>query len=121
MDKQKIEDRVVSECWKLLTDETISKTAKAVVAACERDYDSSTLKLLRRDLKTAENAIENLWKALEQGQEVEGLRERIERRTTEKKDLEAQIAVEKTARPFSRRSRSPFSCNDSKTTVSATR
>ena len=100
VDKQTIEDKVVAECWNLLTDETIAKTAQAVFNACQRDYDSSTLKSLRRDLKAAEAAIENLWKALEQGQELDGLRERIEKRTADKKEIEAQIAVEENRETF---------------------
>ena len=60
---------------------------------CEVDYDSSALKLLNRDLKAADTAIENLWKALEQGQEIEGIQERIAKRNAEKKGLEAQIAI----------------------------
>ena len=100
VDKEYIEERVIAECLRLLTDESIAKIAKAVVAACERDYDSSTLKLLRRDLRAAENAIENLWRALEQGQEIEGIRERIELRTADRKDIEARIAVEENRETF---------------------
>jgi DNA invertase Pin-like site-specific DNA recombinase len=100
VDKQKIEDRVILECRRLLTDSNIEDIALSVVAACEKDYDSSILKLLRKDLKSIETAIENLWKALEQGQEIEGIRERIEKRTVEKKDIEAQIAIEQNREVF---------------------
>jgi len=94
VDKRKIEDRIVLECRKLLNDSNIENIAQSVVAACEKDYDSSILKLLRKDLKSAETAIENLWKALEQGQEIEGIKDRIDNRMIEKKELEAQIAIE---------------------------
>ena len=46
-------------------------------------------------MKAAGTAIENLWKALEQGQEIEGIQERIGKRNAEKKEIEAQIAIEK--------------------------
>jgi len=98
--KQYIEDRVIEECRKLLTDSNINSIAQSVVAACEKDYDSSILKLLRKDLKSIDTAIENLWKALEQGQEIDGIRERIDKRTAEKKDKETQIAVEENREVF---------------------
>ena len=94
-DKYKLEDRIVLECRGLLTDKEIERIATEVAKACEQDYDSSVLKLLNRDLKSADTAIENLWKALEQGQEIEGIQERLARRNAEKKELEAQIAIEK--------------------------
>jgi DNA invertase Pin-like site-specific DNA recombinase len=100
VDKQRIEDRIITECRKLLTERNIENIAQSVVAACEKDYDSSTLKLLRKELKSAETAIENLWRALEQGEEIEGIRERIEKRVNEKKDLEAQIAIEQNRSVF---------------------
>ena len=94
IEKHWIENKIVDKCWKLLNDEAIAKIAKDVTAACAHDYNSSTLSLLRRELKAIESAIENLWKAMEQGEAIEGLRERIERRTTEKKEVEAHIAIE---------------------------
>jgi len=99
-DKQKLEDRIVQECRNLLTDKEIDRISTEVAAACEVDYDSSALKLLNRDLKAADTAIENLWKALEQGQEVEGIQERIAKRNAEKKELEAQIAIERNKEIF---------------------
>ena len=72
VDKRFIEDMVIAECRKLLTDSNINNISQSVVAACEKDYDSSILKLLRKDMKVVDTAIENLWKALEQGQEIEG-------------------------------------------------
>jgi len=68
--------------------------ATSVAAACEADYDSSAVKRLKGALKEANTAIENLWKALEQGQAVDMITERIEKRTQEKDDLQTQLAIE---------------------------
>lgn len=92
--KQAIEDRVVLECRKLLTDSNIERIAQSVSAACDADFDSSTVKRLKASLQEADTAIENLWKALESGQSVEMITSRIEKRQQEKADLQAQIAIE---------------------------
>ncbi len=94
VNKQAIEDRVVSECYKLLTDANIARIAKAVAAACQADYDSSTVKRLRISLKEIDNAIENLWIAMEKGQSVDKITERMERREQEKETIQAQLAIE---------------------------
>lgn len=92
--KQDIEDRIVSECRKLLTDSNIEKIAQSVAAACDADFDTSTVKHLKTALQEADTAIENLWKALEHGQSVDMITERIEKRQKEKQDLQTQIAIE---------------------------
>jgi len=92
--KQYIEDRAILECRKLLTVKNIENIAASVAAACEADYDSSAVKRLKTALKEADTAIENLWKALESGQSVEMITERIEKRKKEKEELQAQIAIE---------------------------
>jgi len=92
--KEYIEDRVVRECYAMLTDENIEKLAMSVAAACEADYDSSAVKRLRAAIVEADGAIENLWKALEKGQEVEMITERIKKRENERNELNEQIAIE---------------------------
>ena len=87
VNKQKIEDRVVLECRKLLTDNNIEKIALAVAAACEADYDSSAIKCIKAAIQEADAAIENHWKALERGQAVNMITERIEKRKWEKDEL----------------------------------
>ena len=94
VDKQQIEDRVVAECRKLLTDTNIEKIAQSVAAACEADYDSSAVKRLKAALTETDKAIENLWKALEKGQSVEMITGRIEQRQQEKEQLQEQLAIE---------------------------
>ncbi|MBQ4604266.1 MAG: helix-turn-helix transcriptional regulator, partial [Clostridia bacterium] len=92
--KEKIEDRVVSVCRKLLTYENIEKISKSVAAACQADYDGSGVKRIKAAIRETEAAIENLWIALEKGQSVDMITERIEKRKTEKAELEAQLAIE---------------------------
>jgi site-specific DNA recombinase len=94
VDKQYIEDRVVLECRKLLTDSNIERVAASVAAVCEADYDGAAIKRLKVAMQEADGAIENLWKALELGQSAEMITERIEKRKKEKEELEAQIAIE---------------------------
>ena len=94
VNKQKIEDRVVLECRRLLTDTNIDNISQAVAAACQADYDSSAVKRLKASVREADEAIENLWKALERGQSVEMITERIERRKAEKNELQEQLAIE---------------------------
>ena len=94
VNKETIEDRVVSECYKLLTDKNIEKIATAVAAACEADFDNSTVKRLKSSLKEIDVAIENLWTALERGQAADMITERIEKRQKEKAEVQAQLAIE---------------------------
>ena len=94
VNKQKIEDRVVLECRKLLTDSNIEKISLAVAAACEVDYDSSTIKRIKAAIQEADTAIENPWKALERGQAVNMITERIEKHKRENDELQGQLAIE---------------------------
>ena len=94
VNKEGIENRVVTECRKMLTDNNIENISKAVEAACKSDNDNSAIKRLKAAIKEADNAIENLWKALESGQAVEMITERIAKRKQEKEDLEAELAIE---------------------------
>ena len=45
-------------------------------------------------IQEADAAIENLWKALERGQAVDMITERIEKRKREKDELQGQLAIE---------------------------
>lgn len=92
--KEKIEDRVVLECRKLLTDRNIERIAAAVAAACKADRDTTSVKRIKAAIQEADTAIENLWKALESGQAADMITQRIEKRQHEKEELEAQLAIE---------------------------
>lgn len=70
------------------------RTSREVAAACEADYDSSAVKRIRTAIIETDSAIENLWKALEHGQSVVMITERIDKRKAEKAELQAQLAIE---------------------------
>ena len=61
---------------------------------CAKSPDNLTAKALKKAIREADTAIENLWKAIEQGQAVEMLTERLNKRMAEKAELEAQLAIE---------------------------
>ena len=92
--KRLIEDRVIAACLSLLTDENMAFIAQKIAEECSRDPENLTIKMLKRSIKEANTAIDNLLIAIESGQAVETLSERLTRRQAEKADLEAQLAVE---------------------------
>ena len=92
--KERIEDRVVLECRKLLTDSNIERIAASVSEVCESNRDTASIKRIKAAIQEADTAIENLWKALERGQAADMITERIQKRQHEKEELQAQLAVE---------------------------
>lgn len=98
--KAYIEDLVVNETRKLLTKENIDRIAKEVVHLCEREKDTDTLKRLKKLLKENERATENLFKALEEGQIVDVIAERISQKKREHNELEQQILAETSSHPM---------------------
>ena len=85
---------MVNECLKMLTEEKIRFIAKKVAEECAKSPDNLTAKALKKAIREADTAIENLWKAIEQGRAVEMLTERLNKRIAEKAELEAQLAIE---------------------------
>ena len=98
--KDYIEDLVVTETRKLLTKENIDRIAKEVVRLCEQEKDTDNLKRLRKLLKENEQATENLFKALESGQIVDVIAERISQKKQERNELERLILEETSAHPL---------------------
>lgn len=92
--KTLIENRVIEECLKLLTDENKEFIAKQVAIGCSRSPDTLTIKRLKSEIKEADEAIENLWIGIEQGKSVERLMQRIDQRQAEKDELEFQLEKE---------------------------
>ena len=92
--KDYIEDKVIAACRTLLMDKNIETISKEVAKACQADADSVSIKRINAAIREADTAIENLWKALEQGNSVDKIMERIHKREKEKEELEAQLAIE---------------------------
>ena len=97
--KDLIESQVADVCAELLTPKRIRIIAEEVMAACQADGEYLSIKKLKSAIKKADEAIENLWIALEKGQSVERIAKRIEQREAEKKELEKQLAKEKRKQP----------------------
>ena len=85
---------VVAACRQMLTDSNIQRIAEAIEAVFKSEFDSSAIKRIKTAIQEADTAIENLWQALEKGQGVETIMERINKRQEEKAELEAQLAIE---------------------------
>ena len=92
--KELIEERIVNACHKMLTDSNIKRVAAEVAKVCKADMDTATIKRIKAAIQETDVAIENLWKALEHGQSVDMITERINKRQLEKKALEEQLALE---------------------------
>lgn len=98
--KEYIENYVVDECRKLLTDENINKIAKEVVKLCEQEKDQSELKRLNKLLKENERKRNNIINAIAEC-DIDTVRkslyEHISVLEDERKNLEKQISVENMA------------------------
>jgi len=92
--KDYIEDLVVSETKKFLDNENIEKIAQEIVKLCEQEKNNGILKHLNRLLKENEKATNNLLKALEKEEIADIITDRLLQKKNEKIDLEKQIAVE---------------------------
>ena len=95
--KEVIENIVVNECRKQLTDDNIDMIAREAVALCEREKDSQTLKrlngLLAENEKKQQNLTEMLLTAPDAVRKL--LYEQVPILEEEKEGLEQQIAEER--------------------------
>lgn len=96
--KQLIEDLVINECLKMLTDEKMQYIAKRISEECNRNPDNLSIKNLKSSIKEIDGAIENMWLSIEKGGDAVALTERINRRQAEKEELEEQLAIEQNKR-----------------------
>ena len=92
--KSTIEESVINICLGLLTEEKIEIISDRVLIASNRSDEIASIKRLKSAIADADHAIENLWRALEYGQSVEMITERIRIRKQEKEELEKQLAKE---------------------------
>lgn len=89
---------MIAECLKLFTDENIKFIAQKVAEECHKSPDNLMVKHLKKAIREADTAIENLWRGIEQGQSVPMLTERLNKRQAEKEVLEEQLAIEQNKR-----------------------
>lgn len=101
--KDYIEDLVVNECRKLLTDKNISKIAREVVAVCEAEKDTTNLRRLRNALSENERKHKNLMNAIMEC-DIDSVRKSLylEAPELEKEHamLEREIALEEKSYPM---------------------
>lgn len=97
--KDLIESQVADVCAELLTPKRIRIIAEQVIAAHQADGEYLSIKKIKAAIKETDEAIENLWIALEKGQSVDRITKRLEQREVEKKELEKQLAKEKRKQP----------------------
>ena len=97
--KEMIESQIADICAELLTPHRIRIIAEEVITACQASGEYLSIKKIKAAIKDADDAIENLWVALEKGQSVDRITKCIEQREAEKKDLEKQLAKEKRKQP----------------------
>jgi len=92
--KDYIEDIVVNKAREELTEANISKISSQIEAVCEREKDGSNIKRLKKQISDIDKAIENLMKALEQGQIADMVADRIAKKREERSELEKALAME---------------------------
>ena len=97
--KNMIEDLVVTEILSLLTDEKIDSMARSISELSLKEGNTTAVKRLKKLLKENEDAIENLVNAIESGKAVDLLSSQIEKRQSEREDLESQLAQELLLKP----------------------
>ena len=101
--KDYIEDHVVAECRKLLTERNINKIAKEVVAVCEAEKDTTDLRRLKDELSESIRKYNNLMNAIMEC-DVDSLRKSLYFKAPELEQeqmrLEKEIALEEKAFPL---------------------
>lgn len=97
--KKYIEDLVVNKLRDFLTPENISTIAKEVVDLCERENNNGNAKRLQKLIADNEKATENLLKALENGQAVDIIADRITQKKKEHDELSLQLLLETSQHP----------------------
>ena len=97
--KEYIEDLVVNRLRDFLTPDNISTIAKEVVDLCERESNNGSARRLQKLIEENEKATENLLKALESGQAVDIIADRITQKKKEHDELSLQLLLENSQHP----------------------
>lgn len=90
--KNYIEDFIVNEARKQLTDENIKLIVQAVCEASKRENDAPRIAEIKRIIKETNKAIENLLVAVERGENLDIIMERLTLKKQEKTNLEIALA-----------------------------
>lgn len=100
--KEYIENLVITECRKLLTDENIKNIANEIIAVCNAEKDTSNLKRLKKLLSENERKHRNLMNAIMEC-DIESVRKflyvQVPKIEQEHEKLEKQIAIEQKNEP----------------------
>jgi len=97
--KAYIEDLVVQNVLAVLTDENIDRIAQKISDLSLKEGNTDTVKRLKKLIKENETATNNLIKAIETGKAIDIITVQIEKRQSEKLDLESQLVREKMISP----------------------
>lgn len=97
--KEYIEDLVVNRLRDFLTPDNISTIAKEVVDLCERESNNGNARRRQKLIEENEKATENLLKALESGQAVDIIADRITQKKKEHDELSLQLLLENSQHP----------------------
>lgn len=96
--KDWIEDLVVSETMKMVMDDKAIEAIVSMLMALQ-EQDNVNLPLYEKQLAEADNAIQNLLNAIQQGILTKSTKGRLEELEAAKEELETKIACEKLAKP----------------------
>lgn len=99
-DKKHIEELVITETKKILTDSNIEKIAQKVVELSEKGNNYSVLEHLNKRLRENKKETENLIKVIEKGNISDLIIEAISKKKEEKIEIENQIKIEKLKTPL---------------------
>ncbi|MDO9592768.1 MAG: zinc ribbon domain-containing protein, partial [Erysipelotrichaceae bacterium] len=93
--KEFIENEVIDQCRMLLTDRNIDLISREVVKLVDKEEkENSVLKTLNRQLNENQKAMDNLLRAIENGQAVDLITERLQDKKYERENLHRQIELE---------------------------
>ena len=96
--KEWIEDLVVNETMKMVMDDKAIEAIVSMLMALQ-EQDNVNLPLYEKQLAEADNAIQNLLNAIQQGILTKSTKGRLEELEAVKEELETRIACEKLAKP----------------------
>ena len=93
--KDYIEDKVVRKLKTLLTEKNIEKISKKIYETCQKENNSNiVIQNLEKKKKQLNKQIENLMIALESGQHIDRISDRITQNEIELEETQSQFLIE---------------------------